>query len=553
MSLRERCKRIAAVVTATVLLLCAVPLSVGAAYENTHTNTGDQAIDLVAVAKTQVGYKEGDNNYNKYGKSFGYPNEAWCGFFLSWCARQANIPTAVIPTSGMASAFGKIGTFHERTSGYIPQRGDLMLYGERNDAYHVSIVEKYTASTKTVTVIDGNWSDKVSNHSTTMDNAEVAGFVTPQYTSKLTKMTLINMAAPTMLVKGSTFSVVGFVCSPRKITSVSVSVVNEAGTTVTSNKATPNAKEYDLSNLDAGVKFGTLALGKYSYVVTATDTSETKRWSYVFTVTGTATASIKDEIVPSAVKKGNTFSLAGRITCDEPLKNVAVGVYTLAGRYKTGGTAQPDTTVYNISNLDPYVSFGSLAVGKYVLKVSIRSQHLEKTWEYPFEVTTGETFSLQGATVPTQIDVGEAFTVAGKVVSSAKLTAVTIHILGEDGTRVVSVTANPGTMTYNLGELDSDVPFSKLTKGIYTYRITANTSAAQYQWQYPFAVGKILAGDLDGSGVVDTKDSLLLYSYVNGTDRLTAAQRIRIGTTTHDMLTALHLYNYTSGLVSKYP
>ena len=49
-------------------------LTVCAAYENTHTNTGNQRIDIVEVAKTQIGYHEGSlegttsgsNNYTKY-------------------------------------------------------------------------------------------------------------------------------------------------------------------------------------------------------------------------------------------------------------------------------------------------------------------------------------------------------------------------------------------------------------------------------------------------------------------------------------------------------
>ena len=49
-------------------------LPVSAAYENTYTNTGNQRADIVAVAKTQIGYHEGSlegttnssNNYTKY-------------------------------------------------------------------------------------------------------------------------------------------------------------------------------------------------------------------------------------------------------------------------------------------------------------------------------------------------------------------------------------------------------------------------------------------------------------------------------------------------------
>ena len=84
-------------------------LPVSADYENTHVNTGNQATDLVEVARTQVGYHEGTNNYTKYNVWFGSLNDygynyAWCQTFVAWCANQAGIPTSMIPrVSGTVS------------------------------------------------------------------------------------------------------------------------------------------------------------------------------------------------------------------------------------------------------------------------------------------------------------------------------------------------------------------------------------------------------------------------------------------------------------------
>ena len=58
----------------TVLLLCmglCSGLPVSAAYENTHVNSGNPRVDIVEIAKTQIGYLEGslegtvkgNNNY----------------------------------------------------------------------------------------------------------------------------------------------------------------------------------------------------------------------------------------------------------------------------------------------------------------------------------------------------------------------------------------------------------------------------------------------------------------------------------------------------------
>ena len=46
----------------TVMLLCmglCSGLPVSAAYENTHVNSGNPRVDIVEIAKTQIGYLEG--------------------------------------------------------------------------------------------------------------------------------------------------------------------------------------------------------------------------------------------------------------------------------------------------------------------------------------------------------------------------------------------------------------------------------------------------------------------------------------------------------------
>ena len=59
------------------------PLTASAAYENTYTNTGNQRDDIIGVAKTQIGYREGNNNDTKYGDWYGLPNQPWCAMFIS--------------------------------------------------------------------------------------------------------------------------------------------------------------------------------------------------------------------------------------------------------------------------------------------------------------------------------------------------------------------------------------------------------------------------------------------------------------------------------------
>lgn len=137
--MRSKANRICCLVLMAVLFLMCVTeyaIPVSAAFENTYENTGDQRADLVGVALTQVGYREGDNNYTKYGEWYGAPHTAWCGVFVSWCANQAGIPTSVLKRNGFAnaSAFGLSAYYaSERT----PRSGDLFF---KTDGSHTGIV-----------------------------------------------------------------------------------------------------------------------------------------------------------------------------------------------------------------------------------------------------------------------------------------------------------------------------------------------------------------------------------------------------------------------------
>ena len=98
----------------------------GLTYQNTHVNTGNQRQDIVAVALTQLGYREVFDNDTKFGDWAGYPYQPWCATFISWCARQADISTDILKHSARAkpSYFG-IKYYHG--SKYTPQPGDLFF------------------------------------------------------------------------------------------------------------------------------------------------------------------------------------------------------------------------------------------------------------------------------------------------------------------------------------------------------------------------------------------------------------------------------------------
>ncbi|MBQ8782300.1 MAG: CHAP domain-containing protein [Clostridia bacterium] len=140
-------------------------------FPNTHRNTGGNIADLIAVAKTQIGYTElststgkplskgQDGGYTKYGAWFGAPTTAWCAFFVAWCANQADISTSVIPRIGNCASlvnwYSKRGRYFPK-NGFTPKAGDLIFFNWSggSTAKHIGIVTGVSGNN--VYVVEGN-------------------------------------------------------------------------------------------------------------------------------------------------------------------------------------------------------------------------------------------------------------------------------------------------------------------------------------------------------------------------------------------------------------
>lgn len=150
---------LAAFLAALLTVLSISPISASAAYENTHRNTGNQRNDIVAVAVTQLGYREGNNNDTKYGDWYGMSNQPWCAMFVSWCADQAGISTNIIKKNAKAHPT-YFGLSAKSGSSYTPRSGDL-FFCKRNGSYaHAGIV--YYVDGDYFYTIEGNASNSGS-------------------------------------------------------------------------------------------------------------------------------------------------------------------------------------------------------------------------------------------------------------------------------------------------------------------------------------------------------------------------------------------------------
>lgn len=174
--------------------------------------TGNQRVDIVNVAKSQIGYQEGNNNsqlagtvkgsknYTEYGPLTKAQGQYWCAAFVSWCAYVAGIPTSVVPRTASTvtgyTTFSNKGLAVSRATvasgGYTPQSGDIVYFkGTSNDniVNHIGIVTGYSGST--LYTIEGNTSSTtfstnggcVAAKSYSISNTKIRYICRPNYSS----------------------------------------------------------------------------------------------------------------------------------------------------------------------------------------------------------------------------------------------------------------------------------------------------------------------------------------------------------------------------------
>lgn len=114
------------------------------------------AADLVAVAKSQIGYRESSPRKSKYNRWVGRtgPRDPWCGFFVSWLAHAAGKPGSVIKATSYPALLRA-----ERKRGRTtktPRVGRLAYIGyfSKGTPTHVGIVSKVEGDH--VWTIEGN-------------------------------------------------------------------------------------------------------------------------------------------------------------------------------------------------------------------------------------------------------------------------------------------------------------------------------------------------------------------------------------------------------------
>jgi hypothetical protein len=175
--------------------------------------TGDPRVDIVNIAKSQIGYYEGSNssqlsgmtggnkNYTEYGYWYGMQDQ-WCAMFVSWCANAAGVDTNIIQrhayTENGLNQFKRQGRAYSRADvlagKYTPQAGDIIYFlsssasASGRSTNHIGIVTGYSGGT--IYTIEGNTSSStaletngglVAAKSYSMNSSYIAYVCSPDY------------------------------------------------------------------------------------------------------------------------------------------------------------------------------------------------------------------------------------------------------------------------------------------------------------------------------------------------------------------------------------
>ncbi len=164
---------------------------------------------LLECAINEHGYSYQADGTTKYGIWYGYPREAWCAMFISWCANQVGIGENIIQKTAATDAewYGKNGTLHyffepwldnkqqnaikehgifTSRADYTPQRGDLIYIKWNDSPYsitfaHVGLV--LGVKDGRVYTVEGNSGSGVVRYkSYELTNSVIRAYGTPNYT-----------------------------------------------------------------------------------------------------------------------------------------------------------------------------------------------------------------------------------------------------------------------------------------------------------------------------------------------------------------------------------
>lgn len=154
--------------------------------------SGIWADDVLAVAKSQLGYRESTDNYiveedgttmkgyTRYGAWYGDSYGDWCAMFISFCLNYAEVPRNEVPIDcncqNWIQTLSDRGMYFDASSDYQPEQGDLIFFSIKKNGTsdHVGLVAE--VNEYTIKTIEGNSGNQVEYNTYDINDARILGY-----------------------------------------------------------------------------------------------------------------------------------------------------------------------------------------------------------------------------------------------------------------------------------------------------------------------------------------------------------------------------------------
>src|SRR5689334_12900237 len=138
---------------------------------------------IIEIATKEIGYREGQNNDNKYGRWFGFNNAAWCSMFVCWVYKEAGYPIKGDWPNGYAS----VPNFYRwaKENGCLttePKPGDSVIFDWNKDGNpdHIGLYkngDELFCNTIEGNTGDSNWSNGDGVYARVRKTSLILGYI----------------------------------------------------------------------------------------------------------------------------------------------------------------------------------------------------------------------------------------------------------------------------------------------------------------------------------------------------------------------------------------
>ena len=153
--------------------------------------TGVWAEDVLAIAETQLGYRESQKNYvvldgsnetkgyTRYGAWYGIPYGDWCAMFVSFCLDYAGVEDYPLDCNcpSWINALTEL-EMYQTPDVYTPVPGDVIFFdwNENLVSDHVGLVKEVDLEKGELITIEGNNGNTVAEHTYKLDDTDLLGY-----------------------------------------------------------------------------------------------------------------------------------------------------------------------------------------------------------------------------------------------------------------------------------------------------------------------------------------------------------------------------------------